>query len=121
MKPGRRVTSPRSTTLAPAGTATLVAEPTATMRSPVTTIAALITVEAPVPSIILAARRTVVCWAKAEEATAHKTTAKEPIEVRCMLCLTGVNCGTAGLPAELRLEGSRCQLVFQKRGEIRDS
>src|SRR4051794_6869563 len=61
MKPGSSVALPRSMTLASAETATADALPTATIRSPATTIAASVIGAPPLPSIRRAAWRTTVC------------------------------------------------------------
>src|SRR5215213_7822681 len=60
MKPGIRVASPRSITLAFAGTLTEPAGPTAVIVLSVTTMTALLIAAAPVPSIKRAALRTTV-------------------------------------------------------------
>ena len=88
MNPGTRVTSPRSSTLAPAGRVTLDAGPTAVMRSSVTTMTALEIGAAPVPSISRAPRSTVTCWAKTGVTTERSSSADTMNDdVRRMLVL----------------------------------
>src|ERR1041384_1796681 len=76
MNPGMSVTSPRSITLAFAGTFTDPAAPTAVIMLSVTTTTALLIAAAPVPSIIRAAFRTTVPFPTGACGVICDTTAK---------------------------------------------